>query len=74
MNHSYEAAFTELVLQAQEKIRIDAATYATEVSHINERLQASELANSKLAEKVEVCESALKDRELVRFMPFTGAP
>lgn len=63
---SYEATFEELVSQAREKIRIDAATYATEVSQMNEKLRANELANSKLAERIEECESALKDRESVR--------
>lgn len=71
---SHEAVFTELVSQAREKIHIDAATHAMEVSWMDEKLQASELATSKLAKKIEDCESALKNQELVSFVSFTGAP
>ena len=66
--YSREIAYTELEVQAKEKIQIDAYTHAAEVSRLEERVQASELANSELAEKLDQCESALKDRESVMSM------
>lgn len=64
---SYETAYTELVSKVREKVQADEIAHAGEVSRLEERLQASSCANSQLAEKLEQCESALKDRESVRF-------
>ena len=66
---SREIAYTELASQAQEKVRIDGVAHAAGVSRVEARLQTTESAYSELSERLEQCESALRDRESVTLVP-----
>lgn len=71
---SHEAHIAEIVSQARARIQADAEAYTTEVSWMNKVIQTGEVAYFELAEKMKECESALKDRESVRFTSCVGTP